>query len=100
MRYLDMLGNPGSNALELFWDVLDVLDQKLDRKIGVVEDAIKRINSEKMDLGEGGTFEVTPLMTWEGFVRVLRPEVGEGMEEDDLRVVFKTVWITFFFWLH
>ena len=28
-RYLDMLGNPGSNPLELFWDVVDDLDQKL-----------------------------------------------------------------------
>jgi len=97
VRYLDMLGNPGSNALELFWDVLDVLDQKLDRKIGVVEDAIKKVNSEKMDLGEGGTFEVTPLITWEGFARVVGPEVGEGMEEDDLRMVFKTVCVFFFF---
>ncbi len=89
-RYLDLLGYPGSNALELFWDVVDVFDQKLDRKIGVVEDAIKRVN-EKMDVGGGGMFEVTALMSWEDFVRVVGPEVGEEMEENDLRMVFKTV---------
>ncbi len=89
-RYLDLLGKPGSNALELFWDVVDVFDQKLDRKIGVVEDAMKRVN-EQMDVGGGGMFEVTALMSWEDFVRVVGPEVGEEMEENDLRMVFKTV---------
>jgi len=89
-RYLDLLGYPGSNALELFWDVVDVFDQKLDRKIGVVEDAMKRVN-EQMDVGGGGMFEVTALMSWEDFVRVVGPEVGEEMEENDLRMVFKTV---------
>lgn len=39
-----MLGNPGSNPLELFWDVVDNLDQKLDAKILVVEEAIRRWN--------------------------------------------------------
>ncbi|KAJ7619887.1 hypothetical protein B0H17DRAFT_1113867 [Mycena rosella] len=43
-RYLGMLGNPGSNPLELFWDVVDELDQKLDKKIAVVEEAIGRYN--------------------------------------------------------
>ena len=43
-RYLNMLGNPGSNPLELFWDAVDTLDQKLDAKLTVVEDAIKRHN--------------------------------------------------------
>ncbi|KAG8953364.1 hypothetical protein FRC03_011795 [Tulasnella sp. 419] len=31
-RYLNLLGNPGSNPLELFWDVVDKLDQELDVK--------------------------------------------------------------------
>ena len=26
-RYLDMLGNPGSNPIELFWDIVDALEQ-------------------------------------------------------------------------
>ncbi|KAJ7509732.1 hypothetical protein B0H11DRAFT_1960858 [Mycena galericulata] len=46
-RYLNMLGNPGSNPLELFWDTVDVLDQALEKKIAVVEDAIGRYNAAR-----------------------------------------------------
>jgi pre-mRNA-processing factor 40 len=38
---LDTLGNPGSNPLELFWDVVDELDQALDASIEIVEKAFK-----------------------------------------------------------
>ncbi|KAK7033008.1 Pre-mRNA-processing protein prp40 [Favolaschia claudopus] len=44
-RYLNMLGNPGSNPLELFWDAVDVLDQQLEKKMAVVEAAITRYNA-------------------------------------------------------
>ncbi|KAJ7274530.1 hypothetical protein B0H12DRAFT_1089132 [Mycena haematopus] len=44
-RYLNMLGNPGSNPLELFWDVVDALDQKLEKKLAIVGDAIERYNA-------------------------------------------------------
>jgi pre-mRNA-processing factor 40 len=30
-----MLGNPGSNPLELFWDVVDMFDQQLDTMINL-----------------------------------------------------------------
>ncbi|KAJ6514580.1 hypothetical protein DFH09DRAFT_1099665 [Mycena vulgaris] len=54
-RYLSLLGNPGSNPLELFWDVLDVLDQKLEKKIAVVEEAIGRYNAARAkQAGPGG----------------------------------------------
>jgi pre-mRNA-processing factor 40 len=45
-RYLDLLGNPGSNPLELFWDVVDTLDQRLDAKIALVNEAIARHNAD------------------------------------------------------
>ncbi|THU86260.1 hypothetical protein K435DRAFT_968163 [Dendrothele bispora CBS 962.96] len=51
-RYLNMLGNPGSNQLELFWDVVDALDQKLEAKIAVVTDAIEKAAAAKRP--EGG----------------------------------------------
>lgn len=54
-RYLNMLGNPGSNPLELFWDVLDELDQKLEKKIAVVEDAIGRYNAARAKQAGGDT---------------------------------------------
>ena len=41
-----MLGNPGSNPLELFWDVVDSLDRALDSKILVVEEAIRKWNEK------------------------------------------------------
>ncbi|KAF4593229.1 hypothetical protein EYR38_008943 [Pleurotus pulmonarius] len=51
-RYLDILGNPGSNPLELFWDAVDRLDAALDARIGGVEgvlreQALKRQADEK-----------------------------------------------------
>ena len=45
-RYLNLLGKPGSNPIELFWDAVDVLDQALDKKVDIVEDGIKRHNVE------------------------------------------------------
>lgn len=45
-RYLSMLGNPGSNPLELFWDAVDMLDQAMDQKIAVVEETIARHNAK------------------------------------------------------
>ena len=41
-RYLNMLGNPGSNPLELFWDRVDELDRVLDKKMEVTDAALKR----------------------------------------------------------
>jgi pre-mRNA-processing factor 40 len=41
-----MLGNPGSNPLELFWDAVDALDQDLDEKIAIAEGAIARHNKK------------------------------------------------------
>lgn len=45
-RYLNILGNPGSNPLELFWDLVDGMDQKLDAKVAVVETAIKQFSDK------------------------------------------------------
>lgn len=103
-RYLDMLGNPGSNPLELFWDLVDGFDQKLDKKIVAVEDAVKRYNDKQVKDGEnqgddkinGGHhhFSVTSHTTWHEFCGVVDSELDAAstpMTEDDLRVVFKTV---------
>lgn len=40
--YLDMLGTPGSNPLELFWDVVDDLDQALDERVAIIENVFRR----------------------------------------------------------
>ncbi|KAJ7625510.1 hypothetical protein FB45DRAFT_67442 [Roridomyces roridus] len=51
-RYLNLLGNPGSNPLDLFWDAVDVLDQELEKKIAVVEGAIERHNNVRAKQAE------------------------------------------------
>lgn len=101
-----MLGNPGSNPLELFWDAVDALDQKLDAKIVVVEDAIKRFNAEhhpaevkeessddKMKTDDETSFAITPETTWDEFANVVREdgEAVKNLSQEDLQLVFKTV---------
>jgi pre-mRNA-processing factor 40 len=106
-RYLDMLGNPGSNPLELFWDAVDVLDQKLDAKVSVVEDAIKRHNAKLTEPEEDKAddamdvahkpFSVTPETTWAEFAAVVNVQADSALEvlsDEELRLVFKTVSFT------
>lgn len=107
-RYLEILGNPGSNPLELFWDVVDGLDQKLDAKIEIVDAAIKKhndllapvdkdkaaIKEEKdtemaedkakaktkgeTDLNAPNSFRVTPGTTKEEFLSVVKSDEEVG----------------------
>lgn len=60
-RYLAMLGNPGSNQLELFWDIVDDFDQKLDEKIRLIEEALKARDESfvvKVDTSEESFLEL------------------------------------------
>ncbi len=76
-----MLGNPGSNQLELFWDVVDGLDQKLDAKIDVVTEAFKGYRAEGV---EGDTeapgFAVGPETTEEQYQNVLKVVSNANVE--------------------
>lgn len=105
-RYLSMLGNPGSNPLELFWDAVDALDQKLDGKVAAVE----RVLSKKADdvaandtkdaegdstmNGVHASFEVTPTTTEEEF-KATATKLGADDEEfkllteEDLSIIFQ-----------
>ena len=107
-RYLDMLGNPGSNPLELFWDIVDGFDQQLEKKITIVEDVIKNHNEkvaeeskekaeaagdEKMEVVES-VFRVLPETTWDQFAAIVNPEAEatlKGLNEEELRLVYNTV---------
>lgn len=88
-RYLNMLGNPGSNPLELFWDTVDGLDQKLDTKIAVVEDVLKQWDPsrdpvEKLKAEEGGDVQMGEME--KGFM------VGANTTEDEfLRAIEQNV---------
>lgn len=120
-RYLNMLGNPGSNPIELFWDIVDALDQKLDGKIEIAMGAIKRHNKaledsakvSEMQTDEGaeateGTaqaegssvesrpqlFEVGPETTGEDFVAVVKADEDEGVKaltDEDLKEIYDSV---------
>lgn len=105
-RYLGMLGNPGSNPLELFWDVVDGLDQKLDTKLSIVNDVIRRHNAKlqpeggdkdedmKVDSEDVKAFSVGPETTEEQFLGIVK-NVGDhaltNMSSDDLHEVFLSV---------
>ena len=103
-----MLGNPGSNPLELFWDVVDGLDQKLDAKVAIVEAAIKRHNEKlpKASPADDGAeasgvhggekpFKIVPETTKEDFLAsVANDEEVKVLSKEDLNEIFQTVRIT------
>ena len=80
-RYLDMLGNPGSNPLELFWDEVDRMDERLERKVEVVRGAAERWNAKnvkvpvKVKEEEGEDVKM-------GDVGEVKKDVAVKMEED------------------
>lgn len=104
-RYINLLGNPGSNPLELFWDIVDSYDQKLDAKVAVVEREFKAYNERHangMDIepnGSGDGQESEPFVfdhetTEERFHSVLadaRDSAIRGLSEDDLKEIFDYV---------
>ena len=90
-RYLNLLGNPGSNPLELFWDVVDQLDQNLDAQITLVEDGIKQYNKES-----DKTFTFGHDTTVEEFRAVMAiaskdHEALQNMPDSDLQEVYEFV---------
>jgi pre-mRNA-processing factor 40 len=106
-----MLGNPGSNPLELFWDAVDTLDQQLDEKIALIEGAIARHNAKlnvsedraatnEVDQGEPNGengpigFFVGPETTEEGFRNIIKANAEDAvsaLSSEDLRIVYRAV---------
>ncbi|KAK7056267.1 U1 snRNP protein [Paramarasmius palmivorus] len=104
-RYINMLGNPGSNQLELFWDVVDALDQKLDEKIAVVMDAVKRSQPKSDDKSESAEgdgepekgYTVGPESAEEEFMNVVRAaddDEVKKLSDGDLHEIFNTLHAT------
>ncbi|KAF8916176.1 hypothetical protein CPB85DRAFT_1374657 [Mucidula mucida] len=84
-RYLNMLGNPGSNQLELFWDLVDGFDQKLDAKIATLEDALKARDE---------AFEVKADTSEDTFIQVVSSLEHSSVKElskDDLVDIYNTL---------
>lgn len=80
-----MLGNPGSNPLELFWDAVDTLDQKLEAKITAVQDILRQWSPPGTEVEEAA-------MEADGDVKMGETEKGfvigvDTTEEDYVKVV-------------
>ena len=99
-RYINILGNPGSGPLELFWDVVDAMDQKLEGKIEVIEGAVKRYNEKHqpgdgMDVDGGAVaFKVGIETTAKEFLHVVRADDDEqvrALTDEELSNVFRAV---------
>ena len=93
-RYLNLLGVPGSNPLELFWDIVDSLDQKLERKMEIVEEAIHNHNKEIEDKSK--LLEFGPTTTEEEFLKTIIEaqryhENLQSVPESDLKEVYRYV---------
>lgn len=96
-RYLNLLGKPGSNPLEFFWDIVDQLDQKLDAKVATAEECIRRVevpNDSPEDAAK--VVVITPQSTLEEFTERVRrdPESGGKLGEGDLQEAFRCVGIS------
>ena len=96
-RYLNMLGNPGSNPLELFWDVVDNLDQELDAKIAVVDGAISRYNAQHTTGDNvdttGQIFAVSPDTSEEEYMKIITEDNHDSVKalsQNDFHSVFIT----------
>ena len=100
-RYINILGNPGSNPLELFWDVVDSLDQKLEAKIQIAEGAIKRHNDRikategDIDSRPGGLpFKVGPETSEDAFIVIMKADDDASVKSlrlDEIKEIFRSV---------
>ncbi|VDB84826.1 unnamed protein product [Peniophora sp. CBMAI 1063] len=111
-RYNNLLGKPGSNPIELFWDVVDELDQQLDAKVAIAERALKayvppqaqedKVQDVKMDVdgeekekGEESQGFVIKTDTEEAqFVDVIKASADEEVQkltDDELKLIFKAL---------
>jgi len=97
-RYLDMLGTPGSNPLELFWDMVDGMDQQLDAKINVMEGVFKRLNDKLLaaanEAEEVKLFKITPDTKLSDFLAIVKAdsnEVVQRLKPVQLEEIFETL---------
>lgn len=109
-RYLKVLGNPGSNPLEMFWDAVDIMDQKLDAKLVVVDVAIENYERSKVPDKDGDVpmedgaappnprFSVEVDTTHEQFTSYLKgiqDEKLDALSAKDLAEIFRAVSASF-----
>jgi pre-mRNA-processing factor 40 len=101
-----MLGNPGSNPIELFWDVVDHLDQLIDEKITTIDSAVRRyqalLTDEKaeddkvMDVDEQPL--VNPSTTLDDYLALVKATGNEDVKkltDDEISEIYYVVSVFF-----
>ncbi|KAG8746212.1 hypothetical protein FRC10_005728, partial [Ceratobasidium sp. 414] len=79
-RYVNLLGTPGSNPIELFWDVVDRFDQALEEKVACINRAME---------GKGVKFNTA--MSEEGFREAIKGSRDiAGLSDKDITEVYNT----------
>ncbi|KAF9157388.1 PRP40 pre-mRNA processing factor 40 [Actinomortierella ambigua] len=78
VRYQDILGQPGSTPQELFWDLIEDLDEKLYQDRKVVQEVLKAIDCE-----------IVPETTFEEFYAKLQTEEKiQAIRKEDIQLIF------------
>ncbi|KAF8315349.1 hypothetical protein DL93DRAFT_2166723 [Clavulina sp. PMI_390] len=81
-RYLDLLGTPGSNPLELFWDVVDIMDEALQHHVVLVEKVM-----------ESKGFKFDSDTSEEAFLSAVRDEPSlQQLSDTQLTNVYRHLW--------
>ncbi|KAK9729278.1 U1 snRNP protein [Basidiobolus ranarum] len=79
--FINMLGQPGSTPLELFWDAIEILDEKMYQKRKCVNDILKEKN-----------ITVTPDDTLDSFIDVLKDhEQVSNISEEEMKIIFEQI---------
>ncbi|KAK3310395.1 uncharacterized protein B0T15DRAFT_36441 [Chaetomium strumarium] len=80
-RYVAMVGQPGSTAMELFWDVVEEEER-----------ALRSTRNDVLDVIDDKRFEVTPKTTFQEFESVLKADRRTAnIERDIMELIFERI---------
>ncbi|KAF9391372.1 hypothetical protein CPC16_004417 [Podila verticillata] len=78
-RYQTVLGQPGSTPMELFWDLIEDLDERLYQDRKLVQDVLKNID-----------YEIVPETTFEQLAELMKNhEKTSNLVSEDLTLIFE-----------
>ncbi|KAI1318701.1 PRP40 pre-mRNA processing factor 40 [Mortierella claussenii] len=78
-RYLDILGQSGSSPMELFWDLIEDLDERLYQDRKMIQDVLRNVD-----------YEIHPETKFEDFKETLSKESrAASLPTEDLQLIFE-----------
>ncbi|CAD6923212.1 unnamed protein product, partial [Tilletia controversa] len=87
-RLIQMLGQPGSTPLELFFDMVDEMDAELDERVASLEETLKKKGFQLSDvLPSPGDAEAKEVANLAGFVKVVEGE--HKLSSDELEQCYE-----------